>query len=1025
MNITRIAIEKNRITAVLLFIIILGGLRAYANLPRAEDPGFVIRAARVTTLFPGASPERVEQLVTDKIEKAVQEIPELDFVESDSKTGVSVVTVNILESYKEMRPIWDDLRRKVEKAESDLPEDIIGPFVDDEFGDVFGTILAITGEGYSYAELKEIADDVRDEFLRIHEVAKVDIYGAQDERIFVEYNNARLSELGISPLQLLQLLSSQNIVIPGGEVYTTMEQIALEPTGNFETVDDLRRTVISLPGRAEVVYLRDIAEIKRGYIDPAKSRVVATGQPALALAISMREGGNIIDLGEQVQATIGHLLQFYPIGVEFDLIAFQPREVEKKINDFVGNLLQAIGVVGLVMLVFLGLRTGLVIASLIPTSIIMALLVMSWFGIGLDQISLAALIIALGMLVDNAIVMTESIMVQMSEGKPALEAAIDSAAELRIPLLISSLTTAAAFLPIFLAESNVGEYTAPLFKVVSITLLCSWVLALTLTPLLAVKFLKVEPRTGQDETYNSAFYKRYRSGLLFALRHRGLTLVAVALVFATAMYSFRFLPNIFFPPADKPFFRAELELPVGTRIERTEDVVRAMEEFLRDELMVNEERTEGVTSWAAFIGQGAPRFVLPYNPVPPSPNYAFMLINTTSDEPIQDYIAKIDSFTFERFPDLLTTARRIELGPPIDYPIEVRISGRSNDVLFSLVDMVKEKLRTIPGVRNIDDDWGRRTKKLVVRVNEPRARRAGVTNQDIAISLQANLSGFDLTEFREDDKLIPITLRSVAADRLDIGKLDGLNVFAQATGQSVPLKQVADAEVTWQPARILRRDRLRTVTIRTQLQPGTTAAEVNAQLVPWLQEESRSWSVGYRWGLGGEAETAQKSNKSIGVKLPIAGFIIVLLLVAQFNSLRKPAIILMTIPLGLIGVIFGLLIARSYFGFMTLLGIISLSGIVINNAIVLLDRIRIEIEDHGMEPAPAILEAAQRRLRPILLTTATTVGGLIPLWLGGGAMWEPMSIAIIFGLMFATLLTLGVVPVLYSLLYRVSFKAIA
>ncbi|MEE9156616.1 MAG: efflux RND transporter permease subunit [Gemmatimonadota bacterium] len=1022
MNITRAAIEKNRVTLVLLGLIIFGGIGAYFNMSRAEDPGFIIRTARVTTFFPGASPERVEQLVTDKIEKAAQEMPELDFVASQSKTGVSVVNVNIKESYKDMRPIWDDLRRKIENVETDLPDDVIGPFVNDEFGDVFGTIITLTGEGFSYAELKDVADDVRDELLLIDEVAKVEIYGAQDERIFVEYNNARLSELGLSPFQLMQILNARNIVISGGEVYTPQEQIGLEPSGNFETVDDLRRTVIRIPGRDEVVYLQDIAAVKRGYIDPPQDLVSATGTPALALAISMREGGNIIDLGVAVTATIARLQEFYPIGIEFDLVAFQPREVERKIKDFVGSLLQAIAVVALVMLVSLGVRTGLVVVSLIPTAIVTALLVMSLFKIGLDQISLAALIIALGMLVDNAIVMAESIMVQMSEGVSAIEAAVGSANELRIPLLTSSLTTAAAFLPIFLAESTTGEYTAPLFKVVTITLLSSWILALTLIPLLAVKFFRVEPKSGEEASYDSTFYRRYRGALLFALKHRTVTLAGIAGMFLLAMMGFRFLPNIFFPLSDRPFFRTELELPVGTRIERTEEVVREVEGFIASELAVREDRPEGITSWAAFIGQGAPRFVLPYSPVPPSPNYAFLLINTTSYKPIDDYIAKLDSFTFENLPDVITTARRIELGPPIDYPIEVRILGRDSDILFSLVEVVKEQMRAIPGVRNIDDDWGRRTKKLLVMVNQPRARRAGVTSQDIAISLQTGLSGFDMTEFREDDKLIPITLRSVAADRRDIGKLEGLNVYAQATGRSVPLMQVADAEIAWEPARIWRRDRLRTVTVRSQLEPGTTAAQVNAQLIPWLESESRGWGVGYRWEIGGEAETSGESNASIAEKLPIAAVIIIMLLVAQFNSIRRPLIILMTIPLGVIGVVFGLLIARSYFGFMTLLGIISLAGIVINNGIVLLDRIRIEIEEHRLEPSRAIVEATQRRLRPILLTTATTVGGLTPLWLGGGPMWEPMAISIIFGLLFATILTLGFVPVMYSILFRVSFK---
>ncbi len=1021
MNITRAAIEKDRITAVALIIILFAGLGAYGNMSRAEDPGFIIRTAQVVTVFPGASPERIEMLVTDKLEKVIQEMPELDFVKSDSKTGVSVLLVNIKESYKDMRPIWDDLRRKVDRAAGDLPEDVIGPIVNDEFGDVFGTVITLTGEGFTPAELKDIADEVRDELLLIEEVAKVDLYGAQEERIFVEYNNARLAELGFSPLQMAQILTSRNIIIPGGEVTAGIERIVLEPSGNFETVDDLRRTVISLPGRSEVVYLDDIANIHRGYIDPPRSMLRANGDTALAIAVSLREGGNIIALGENVKATIARLQTVYPIGIEFDFVAFQPDEVDKKVDDFVGNLRQAIIVVVAVMLLFLGLRTGLVVASLIPMAIIMAFLVMSVFKIGLDQVSLASLIIALGLLVDNAIVMVESIMVQMSEGKSAVQASVDSASELRFPLLVASLTTAAAFLPMFLAESTTGEYVAPLFKVVTITLLCSWILALTMIPWLAVRFVKVKSDP-EKRGYDSRFYQRYRGTLIFALKHRALSVALILVVFVIAMTGFGYVPQIFFPRSDKTFFKAEFELPLGTSIERTEDVVAGIGDFIKDELLVGPDRPEGVTSWVSYIGEGGPRFVGAFDPEPPSPNYAFALVNTTSYKPIDDYMARIDSFAFERYPDLTTTLTRVEVGPPIQAPVQVRILGRDSDVIFAIVDRLKQLIQATPGTRNITDDWGRRAKKLLVKVNQPRARRAGVTSQDIALSLQAGLSGLEMSDFRERDELIPITLRSVAADRQDMGKLESLNVYAQATGQSVPLKQVADIEVVWEPAKIIRRDRLRTVTVSSSLRPGFTAFQVLDQITPWLEQESANWELGYRWELGGEVETSGKANKSIGEKLPIAGLIITMLLVFQFNSIRRPLIIMLTIPLGLIGVVTGLLVARSYFGFMTLLGIIALSGIVINNAIVLLDRIRIEIEENGLEPTRAIVHAAQRRLRPILLTTATTVSGLLPLWLGGGPMWEPMAISIIFGLVFATVLTLGIVPVLYSLLFRVSFK---
>jgi multidrug efflux pump subunit AcrB len=1019
MSITRFAIEKNRITTVALVVIFFAGLSSYGRLPRAEDPGFVIRTALVTTYFPGASPERVELLVTDKLEKAIQQIPELDFVASQSKTGASFIFVNIQERYPVMRPIWDDLRRRVETATPELPDGVLGPFVNDDFGEVFGIIFTVSGEDFTYAQLKDIADDVRDELLRVPEAAKVEIHGAQEERVFVEFNNARLAELGLSPAELQLILEARNIVIPGGQISTGDERISLEPSGNFETVRELRRSVIRLPGTDDVIQLQDIATVTRGYADPPQTMARFSGTRALALAVSLREGGNIIELGRGVMDVYRQVQTQHPIGVDFDIVTFQPQIVDKKIDDFVGSMMQAMGVVVLVALVALGLRTGIVVSSLIPMSMLLTMLIMSTLGIGLDQMSLASLIIALGMLVDNAIVMSESIMTQMSAGKDRITAAVDSAAELRVPLLTSSLTTAAAFLPIFLAESAAGEYTAPIFKVVTITLLSSWVLSLTMIPLLAVRLLKVKP--GQRVSYERPLYTRYRRLLLWVLRHRALALGGVGGVFVAAMLGFGLIPNIFFPPSDRALVTGDLELPIGTPIERTEQSVRQLERFVADELMVADGDGEGVLDWAAFIGEGAPQYVLTYSPEQPSPEYAYIMLNTTSRAAVDALIPRLERFVLAEMPDMRATFKPQILGPPVKAPIEVRMSGRDVDVIFDMVDRVKAHLSSMAGTRSVDDDWGRRTKKILVRVNEARARRAGVSNRDIAISLQTVLSGLETTQFREDTEIIPVTMRSVSADREDLGKIESLNVYAQAGGQPVPLKQVADLEVVWQPAKILRRDRLRTVTVEAELDPGVTAMEVMKAFEPWMVAEASGWPFGYRYELGGEVAESAESQASINVKMPIAMLVILLLLVGQFNSIRKPAIILTTIPLAMIGVVIGLLVARSYFGFMTFLGVIALIGIVINNAIVLLDRIRIE-EESGRAPADAIIEAAQRRLRPILLTTATTIGGLLPLWLGGGPMWEPMAIAIMFGLAFATVLTLGVVPVMYSLFYRVSFK---
>lgn len=1016
MNITKLAITNNRTSIVLLIVILLSGISAYNSMPKDYDPGFIIRTAQVITYFPGASPARVESLVSDKIEKAIQEIPELDYVKSESRTGISIVSANIKERYKKMRPIWDNLRRKIESIESELPAEAQKPIINDEFGDVFGIVVGVTAENFSYRELKQITDEVKDEFLTLAEVGKVDIFGEQDERVFIEYNNARLSELGLSPSQLSDQLASRNIVIPGGSIDLGDEKISLEPTGNFESIQEIAKTIIQVPGSDQVLYLNELATVRRGYVDPVSSKLSVSGERGLTIAVSMREGGNNLLLGNQIQETVNRLTGIYPIGVEFSFLSFLPKEVEEKVDDFVANLLQAVVIVTLVMLFFLGLRTGIIVASLIPASMIFGILIMSVFNISIDQISLAALIIALGMLVDNGIVMSENIMVQMGDGKKPIDAAIDSANELKLPLLTSSLTTAAAFLPIFLAESSTGEYTASLFKVVAITLLCSWLLSLTIIPLLCVHFLKVKVA---KQDFSSKFYSTYRSLLAVLLQNRWKTMVATMLLFVLSILGLQVIPKLFFPPSDRNYFKVELELPVGTRIEATERVAKEMEAYIASELKVNDVRKSGVTSWVTYVGSGGPRFLLTHNPKPISSNYSLMIINVTDYKHIERLMTEIETFAFNQFPDLLIKLRKIENGSPISNPVEVRIKGKKTDQLFKIVDQVKEEMESINGLKAISDNWGMPIKKLQIEINQTRARRAGVSSKDIAISLQTGLSGLELTQYRESDDVIPVIMRTVENDRKNLRKLESLSVYSQASGVSVPLKQVADINVIWEPALILRRDRAKTVTVGAQIDSNTTASEAFLELRKWLDKERKNWPFGYSYEFGGEAESSQKANRSISEKLPIAIFIIILLLVAQFNSIRKSAIVLSTIPLGIIGVVFGLLIGQSFFGFMTLLGIISLAGIVINNAIVLLEKIKTELEDNPENLSDAIIQASQKRVRPILLTTATTVLGLIPLYLGGGEMWEPMALAIIGGLLFSTILTLGVVPVLYALLYKV------
>ncbi|MCA9665537.1 MAG: efflux RND transporter permease subunit [Myxococcales bacterium] len=1041
MDITRGAIEKNRITIIALLVVLAIGYGAFNSLPRAEDPGFTIRIAQVMTIFPGASPERVEKLVTDRLEKAIQEIPELDFVSSTSKTGLSVIMVNIKESYKNMRPIWDSLRRKIERETPKLPEGAHKPIVNDEFGDVFGIVLALTGDGYNYAQLKDIADDMRDELLKLPDAAKVDIYGAQAERVFVEFKTARLAQVGLSPLALSSILKAQNIVIPGGSVKVGPERLSLEPSGNFNSVREIENALITLPKTGRLVYLKDLATVRRGYIDPPQNKVHTStgarlftshkykfpfGRPAtagLVIAISMRDGGRLTDLGAQVEKQIRRFNQVYPVGIQVEKAIFQPKDVQTVVDSFTSSLMQAIGIVMGAMLLFLGLRTGLVVSALIPTAMMASLMFMQMFGIGLDQMSLSALIIALGMLVDNGVVMAESIMVMMEDGKSAKQSAIDSAKELRIPLLTSSLTTSAAFLPIFLAKSAVGEYTASLFIVVTIALLASWVLSLTMTPALCALFLKVTPRDTTKDPFDTRFYRVYRGFLTSFVRRPLVTVVLMLGVFFGAMSLFRFIPNIFFPPSDRPTFEVELSLLDSSDIEYTRKAVQKLEaEMLKNHMADKKNNKPGVVRWVSFIGQGGPRYYLSASVEPPNPAYALMLVTQTDRDSMDATLEKLRAWSLVNLPHAKVDIKPRALGPPVKYPIVIRISGKERSKIFTLVDAVKAKLRTLSGMGNVTDDWGIRTKKVVVNIDQRRARRAGVTSQDVAVTLQTLYSGLEVTQYREEEKVIPVVMRAVAKDRFNLAKLETTEVISQQTGKSVPLKQIADLRVVWEASKVMRRNRTLTVSINATLQPGTIADEINKQIRPWLTSQSTSWGIGYSYVVAGEAEEAAKGNKSINDQLPVAFFIIIMLLVSQFNSVRRPIIILLTLPLGLIGVVLGLLAANSYFGFMTFLGVISLFGIVINNAIVLIDRIKIEIDEEGRPPAQAVVYAAQQRLRPILLTTATTIVGLFPLWFGGSPMFKPMAIAIIFGLAFATVLTLGIVPTFYSLFFRVSFR---
>lgn len=1029
-GLTAFALKNNMTVMVVVFMLALSGISSYISLPKQQDPGFIIRNVVISTVYPGANPARVEQLVTDKIEEVLQEIPEIDYIESDSRTGVSVVEVAFQEKFTDMRPLFDKVRRKIDdlKDEGSLPSGAFGPFVNDEYGDVFGILYALQGEGFSDAELKEIADEVRNNLLGLESVGKVEIFGVQDEVIYIEYNGARLQQLGLTPTSLRNSLASANILESGGNIRVGQERIVLEPSGNYETVDALRQTVIRLPSNGGVTYLGNIANITRGYVEPAESMNRYNGSDALILGVSLKEGGDILVLDEQLNAVVPVIENSYPYGVSIKKVFSQPQLVENSVRSFMSNLVQAIAIVAGVMFLFLGFRTGIIVASLIPTTIVVTFVCMSYFGITVNQISLAALIIALGLLVDNAIVMAEAIMIRRENGEEKYAAAIAAGNEMSVPLLISSLTTCSAFLAIFLAESAVGEYTADIFKVVSIALISSWLMAMTFIPLMTIFVMKINPTTpsSSKDSYAGLMYRVYRKLLFPSLRFKFLPLLAGAALFAVAMMALPLVPQVFIPERDDPIINAKFEMPRGTDIAVTESIMVDLEKYMLEnhfaDSIGSENQTNGIVDIVSFIGIGTPRYVLAIAPDQEETHIGAMIINLTDPLVIEEIIKDVELYAATNYPDLVVKMRKMENGTPIDYPIEIRVAGDDIDILYELIAPIKNELLMTSGIRDVNDDWGLRRKKLEIDINQDRARRAGVTNSDVALSLNTGLSGYQLTEFREGNDVIPVTLRSVSADRQNLSKLEGLTVYAQSGENSVPLRQVADINLVWEEAIIKRRDRVRTINVRTLHFPGVTATQVSNTFTPWLEEHSKSWPAGYSYEMGGEMETSQDAQASIGAKLPISGILIVLLLVAQFNNIRKSAIILCTIPLGLIGVTLGLLVADTIFGFFTILGLISLAGIIINNAIVLIDRINIELEQNGRAPGDAVIEACQQRLRPILLTTCTTVGGMLPLWISHDPMFETMAVSIIFGLLFATLLTLILVPVLYSIFFGVKYS---
>ncbi len=1015
MNIAAWCIQNNRTSLVVFALLAFLGLSTYLNIPRLEDPEFTVRTALVITPFPGASPQRVEELVTDKLEEHIREIAEVDSITSQSMSGLSIIEVNIQQRFKDLAPIWQNLRNKVADAAPDLPDGVLPSMVNDEFGDVFGILIALTGDGYTYREMKDAADHVRDQLLRLEDVGKVSLHGVQEERIFVEFSNARLAEYGFSPAHVVHLLRAQNAIQPSGVALVSTERIVIEPTGEFTSLDDLAEITFRLPGRADNISLRDFATITRDYVDPPDPMARFNGQRTLIVAVSMAQDGKITDLGDRVQDRLTELRANLPIGLDLDILLFQPDFVRTAIDDFMVNLLLAFVFVVVAMFVFTGLRTGIVAGLIIPMSILTCIALMPVFGVDLQRVSIASFIIALGLLVANGVVVSENILVRLNRGEERLDAAVRSVRELWFPLLTSSLTTIFAFMPIPMAKSETGEYTTSLFIVVSLTLLLSWIFSLTMIPLLSYYFQKPRKRERQNDhaPFSGVWYRGFRGLLLFCLRRRTLFLTFALLLTIGGTAAFRLVPAIFFPPNDREMFTIDFWQPFGTDIRSTADRLADLEAHLIDQ--------PGVVSLGAFIGDGGPRWDLAVNPEHPNPNYAFVIVNTKTLEDVGPLIRSTRVYLDDHFPDARHTVRRLELGPPVGAPIQIRVSGPEISALYRLRDEIIQAIAPIEGITAIYDDWGEWTKKMVVDVNQEQAKLAGLSTQDIALSLQTQISGLTATQFREGDNLVPVVLRAQESFREKLGNIEGLNVYAFEDGQSVPLLQLASTRLTWQPSDIRRRDQTRTMTVKVEIS-GRYAEDVLTEVQARMDRivQGPEWPDQYFVEYGGEVEESNEANASVMAGVPLAMGLLALVLIVQFNSIRRFLIILLTIPPMMVGISAGLLLTREPFGFMAMLGMISLVGIIVNNAILILDRMEIERAE-GKPEQELVVNAVLERLRAIFLTAVTTIMGLVPLAVLGGDMWRPMANVLIFGLAFSSLFTLVLCPVLYAAFFRVRF----
>ncbi|AFM23814.1 efflux RND transporter permease subunit [Desulfomonile tiedjei] len=1006
MNLAGYAIRHNVVTLVSIILVTVGGILAYGKLGRLEDPEYTIKEAVIYTEYPGATAEEVELEVTEPLETAIQQLKQLKEVRSISRPGLSIIFAEMQEIYdKETLPqVWDELRRRVDTAASHLPPGCKASVVNDDFGDVYGVLFAITGDGYSQHDLKEVSEDLRRELLLCPNVGRIDFWGIHSEAIYVEVDRVKLAQLGLPPTAIFDAINQQNAVTEAGRVKVGPEDVRLRVTGDYSRIEDLGEQLVQGGSQRRMIRLKDVARIERGYLDPPNEILRWNGSTAVGLGVSTGSGGNVIAMGEAIKERLAQLEARIPVGIEIHPIAHQGEKVREAVREFVLGLFEGVLIVILLLVVFMGLREGCIMGAVLLIIVFVTFLCMYTLGITLQRISLGALIIAMGMLVDDAIVVVEGTVIKSHQGMSRSQAAEKTVAETQWPLLGATAIAILAFAAITLSKDMTGEWLKSLFQVICLSLGLSWVFAITVTPYLCVTFLPLAKRSEKDP-HDNPFYRSYRKLVGWCIDHRWITLAVVMAQLLIAIWGFGFVKQDFMPDMNRPQFTLDVWLPEGTHIYETSNQVAAIETFVRT--------LDGVRDVTSFVGRGPLRFLLTYEPEMQNSAYGQLLVTVDHYERISTLREQLTTYLKNHHPNAVTSVDAFKLGPG-GGAVVARLSGHDVNTLRDLAEKVRAVMYAHGNTRSIRTDWGDRVKVESLRLADARSREIGVTRPDIARSLAMNFSGSAAGLYRKGDDLLPVMLRPLRDQRCGVDNVDNVQVWSTAQSRWVPIDQVTEGAVScWEDPVIHRLNRIRTIRVSCKQVTGTTDTLFRQLRMPI---ESIELPPGYKLEWGGEHEEHEEANQKLMSNVPIAFIAMFLISIMLFNTFRHPLIIFLCLPLAVIGVTAGMLLTAKPFGFMAMLGFLSLSGMLIRNSIVLLDRTNLEIAE-GKSRYGAVIDAAVSRVRPVSMAAFSTVLGMTPL------LWDPffapMAATIMGGLTFATILTLVVVPVLYSTFFRI------